>query len=80
MVGNDGKVWPLSSNPAIHDWDLAVSLLNGMYREGLSAYVAPEAFSDRLRQVTEHRLALEADVIRDARAGALRGRSNRVLP
>ncbi len=80
LVGDDAKVWTVSSNPGIHDWDTGVRLLNRLYSEDLAAQVEPEAFAERLREVTERRLALEAEVVRDARAGALRQRSGRVLP
>ena len=79
LVGDDAKVWSLSSNPGIHDWGLAVRLLDRLYSEGLAAHVEPESFAERLREVTQQRAELEAEVIRDARAGALR-RNSRVLP
>ena len=80
LVGDDGKVWSLSSNPGIHDWDMGARLLARLYSEGLASRVEPASFSERLREVTEMRLALEAEVLSDARAGALNGRKDRVLP
>ncbi len=80
LVGDDAKVWTLSSNPGIHDWDMGIRLLNRLYSEDLAAHVEPESFGERLREVTERRMALEAEVVRDARAGALRRRPGRVLP
>ena len=78
-MGDDGKVWALSSNPAIHDWPLAVRILDRLYGEALAAQVDPEVFSERLCLITEAQARLEDDALRDARAGILR-RPRRVLP
>ena len=79
LVGPDGKVFALSSNPAMQDWDLAAKLLDRLYFEGLADRVEPIKFAERLRAITEESQAMEAQVIHDARGGSLRS-STRTLP
>jgi len=79
LVGPDGKVFSISSNPGIHDWPLALRLLDEVYRAGVDHAVEPAAFEHRLRTLTEEREALVKRVLADARAGSLRA-STRQLP
>lgn len=72
LVGPDYKVFAISSNPAIHDWRLAIRLLDAVYAADVAEAVEPAAFEKRLRTVTEEREALAKQVLADARAGALR--------
>lgn len=77
LVGPDGKVFEISSNRGVHDLDLAVVLLDRMYRDGTAHLVDPVAFTDRLRVVTRQRQALADEVLRDASEGALQAKKPR---
>ena len=80
LVGPDGRLWTLSSNPAIHDFDLAVELLDYAYREGLADHLGPDQFETRVREVTESREAQKRQFISDVRSGSLRTPEPRRLP
>lgn len=72
LVGPDAQVFSISSNPGIHDWELAKRLLAAIYREGVAVAVDPGIFADRLRRLTEEREALVSEVLAEAKAGSLR--------
>ena len=80
LVGPDAKVFLLSSNYAIHNWDLARDLLTRLYRDGLMTHVEPDEFVQRLKRLTEERAALANEVAAEAKEGRLRPRPRRVLP
>lgn len=42
IIGPDEKVWVLSSNPAIHDLDVGLQLLEGVYGSELQELLDPE--------------------------------------
>lgn len=79
LVGPDGKAFSISSNPGIHDRDLAARLLNRMYEDGIAHAVEPAVFASRLQEVTHQRETLADEVLREARAGALRTKPPRRL-
>ena len=72
LVGPDYKVFSISSNPGIHDWRLAIRLLDAVYAADVAEAVEPAAFEKRLRTVTQEREALAKQVLAEARAGTLR--------
>ncbi|WP_157437858.1 hypothetical protein [Actinoplanes subtropicus] len=80
LIGPDERVWTVSSNPGIHDYDLGVELLEAAYRSGLSNYLDPAKFGERLTQLTQRRLDDARAFLRDLRAGSLRDRADRRLP
>ncbi len=80
LVGPDAKVFALSSNYGIHDWRVAQSLLNRLYRDGLASRVEPESFVERLARLTRDRAALVDEVVAEAKEGRLRHPKPRVLP
>lgn len=80
LVGPDAKVFLLSSNPGIYDWDLARDLLSRLYRDGLMAHVEPQEFVQRLERLTREQAALANEVAAEAREGRLRPKPPRVLP
>ena len=80
FVGPDRRLWQISSNPGIHDYDLAVSLLGYAYREGLATRLDEDLFSARLREITESRESEVRRFAADLRGGALRHASERRLP
>jgi hypothetical protein len=80
LVGPDGRLWTLSSNPGIHDFDLAVDLLDRAYREGLADQLDGDQFVSRVRKVTESREAQMRQFIADLRGGSLRTPKPRRLP
>lgn len=80
LIGPDSKTYAISSNPGIHDFDLAVRLLELAYRDSLAEFLDPDRFGERLRQMTERRSQDLADFVSDLRGRSLRGRSTRSLP
>lgn len=72
LVGPDERVFFISSNPGIHDWQLASRILTTLYREGVGAAVDPDVFSDGLKRLTEDREQLVRSVVAEAKAGSLR--------
>jgi hypothetical protein len=70
----------ISSNPGIHDYDLARELLDTAYQEGLTDYLDEDLFSDRLREITESRVAEVQRFMADLRGGSLRTRTDRQSP
>lgn len=80
LVGPDGRLWTLSSNPGIHDFDMAVDLLDRAYREGFADQLDGDQFLSRVREVTESREAQTRQFIADLRSGSLRTSKPRRLP
>jgi hypothetical protein len=80
LVGPDGRLGALSSNPAIHDFDLAVDLLDRAYLEGLADQLDRDQFVNRVHEVTESRQAETRQFIADLRSGSLRTPKPRPLP
>ncbi|WP_332642876.1 hypothetical protein [Aeromicrobium sp.] len=80
LVGPDERAWTLSSNPGIHDYDLAVRLLEAAYNSGCVHALDPGMFADRLAEITQRRIDDEDTVLKDVRAGSLRGSTRRHLP
>jgi hypothetical protein len=80
LVGPDGRLWTLSSNPGIHDFGPAVDLLDRAYREGLTDQLDDDQFVSHVREVTESREAQTRQFIADLRSGSLRTPKPRRLP
>jgi hypothetical protein len=80
FVGPDGRVWTTSSNPSIHDCDLAIRLLTAVYAQGLESYLSDDKFGDRLQTITQERAVAERQFIADVRGGAMRDQVDRRLP
>lgn len=80
LIGPDGRLWVISSNPGIHNYDLAVQLLEAAYRLGSAEHLDPDIFGDRLKQLTQRRVEDVREFLRDLRAGSLRRREARHLP
>lgn len=79
VVGPDGQLFVLSSNPAFHEYPLCIDLIDRLYRDRVADRVDAQMFVDRLQQVTEQRQALVRDLFRDVVAGSVRNRE-RHLP
>lgn len=80
LIGPDERVWTVSSNPGIHDYDLGVELLEAAYRSTLSDQLDSAKLSERLAQLTQRRRDDVRTFLRDLRAGLLRDRGNPRLP
>jgi hypothetical protein len=80
LIGPDGRIWVLSSNPGIHDYDLAVSLLQDAYKSGHVDYLDTELFAARVGELTWDRWEARRAFLADLRAGSLRAKSDRQLP
>jgi hypothetical protein len=76
LIGPDERVWSLSSNPAIHDYELGVRLLEVAYRSGFANYLDPVAFGQRLLLITKRHLDDERDFVRDLKAGQMQSRGD----
>ena len=74
LIGPDERVWSLSSNPGIHDYELGVRLLEAAYRCGFADHLDPAAFEQRLSMLTTRHLDDHREFVRDLKAGQLRGR------
>lgn len=80
LISPDERVWTVSSNPGIHDSDLAVRLLERAFDEGIGDRLDPQKFSDRLHAMTERREDELREFVSDVRGGTLRDTQGRVLP
>jgi hypothetical protein len=70
----------LSSNPGIHDFALAITLLGVAFESGLAIHLDQEAFERRLADLTERRRQDVKDFVADLRSGFLRARKTTHLP
>lgn len=80
VIGPDETVSVWSSNPAIHDFDLAVLLLEVAYESGFADHLDQEAFKHRLSELTEPRNQDVRHFLADLRSGSLRARGATRLP
>ena len=80
LVTPDARLWSVSSNPGIHDSDLAEDLLERAFFEGIGERLDQEMFSARLGDMTEQRQVAIREFFADLRGGDLRGQSERKLP
>ncbi|WP_157514884.1 hypothetical protein [Nocardioides sp. J54] len=80
LIGPDGRTYPVSSNPGIHDAELAIELLEAAYRDGLASRLDAGKFSERLSQITQRRAAEVKEFVDDVRGGSLRASGPRSLP
>lgn len=78
IVGPDRRVWSFSSNPSIHDPQLVVDVLAGLYREQLAEQVDANLLGARIAQLTVERADQARGVL--TAAGELRRQSPRTLP
>jgi len=80
FVGPDLRLWQISSNPSIHDYDLALNLLSAAYQEGLADHLDEEMFTERVHQLTRSRRDEVRQFVADLLAGSLRRQGDRHLP
>ena len=80
FVGPDRRLWTLSSNPGIHDTELATSLLAAAYREHLTDRLDETLFAERVGRMTAEGLAAKREFMTDLVGGALRTPVKRSLP
>jgi hypothetical protein len=80
VIGPDERVWVWSSNPGIHDFALAITLLGVAFESGLAIHLDQEAFERRLADLTERRRQDVKDFVADLRSGSLRARKTTHLP
>lgn len=72
LVGADGRVWAISSNPGIHDSDLAMRSIQALYEAGVTDRVNDEQFSARLVAETQRRASAIPDLVAAVVAGSFR--------
>jgi hypothetical protein len=72
FVGPDGQVWPFSSNPRMHDWELVPRVLQAIYRAGVANRRHPAVLLDRVEQMTQRRNDEVTELLDQARRGELR--------
>lgn len=80
VIGPDERVWTWSSNPGIHDLDLAVALIHVAYEEGMADLVDDREFTQRLTNLTARRHEDVRQFKADLLAGSLRPPRTRRLP
>lgn len=72
LVGTDGRVWAISSNPAIHNRNLAARSVQALYEAGVTDRVDDEQFSAWLVAETRRQAAVVPDLVASVVAGSLR--------
>lgn len=80
LVGPDKRVWSFSSNPSIHDRELAMTVLSELYRRGVADSVESQVLACRIAELTSLRREHSDDLIKAAEAGELRTVTKRTLP
>ena len=76
LVGPDGRLWQLSSNPFVNDFDLAIELLDSAYDRGLADLLDDRLFGIRVQEMTQFRSDQVRQFEVDLLAGNLRGDSD----
>jgi hypothetical protein len=79
IVGPDRRVWAISSNPGIHDSDLAVDALQALYHADVAHRVEADHFHEWLSSETRRRNGLIPALVAAAVDGSMM-KTNRRLP